>query len=68
MAETVVPGPVCDLSAVREATCIHTKKIYDSCQAKDCIEDLRLYPTRSPPRPSLTRPPASRPAAPVCSM
>lgn len=47
MAETVVPGPVCDLSAVREATCIHTKKIYDSCQAKDCIEDLRLYPTES---------------------
>lgn len=47
MAETVVPGPVCDLSAVREATCIHTKKIYDSCQAKDCIEDLQLYPTES---------------------
>lgn len=47
MAENVVPGPVTDLSAVREATCIHTKKIYDSCQSKDCIEDLRLYPTRS---------------------
>lgn len=47
MAESVVPGPVSDLSAVREATCIHTKKIYDSCQAKDCIEDLRLYPTQS---------------------
>lgn len=47
MAETVVPGPVSDLSAVREATCIHTKKIFDSCQAKDCIEDLRLYPTQS---------------------
>ena len=31
----------------RESTCIHTRKIYDSCQAKDCIEDLRLYPTRS---------------------
>ena len=47
MAENIVPGPVSDLSAVREATCIHTKKIYDSCQAKDCIEDLRLYPTAS---------------------
>lgn len=31
----------------REETCIHTRKIYDSCQAKDCIEDLRLYPTVS---------------------
>ncbi len=47
MAENVVPGPVTDLSAVREATCIHTRKIYDSCQAKDCMEDLRLYPTVS---------------------
>lgn len=47
MAETAVPGPVTDLSAVREATCVHTKKIYDACQSKDCIEDLRLYPTES---------------------
>ena len=28
-----------------EAVCIHTKKIYDSCRDKDCIEDLRFYPT-----------------------
>ncbi|MDR2530306.1 MAG: hypothetical protein LBC65_02035 [Oscillospiraceae bacterium] len=27
----------------KEATCIHTRKIYDSCKDKDCIEDLRLY-------------------------
>lgn len=27
--------------------CIHTRKIFDSCQAKDCIEDLRFYPTLS---------------------
>ena len=47
MAESVVPGPISDLSAVREATCVHTKKIYDSCQAKDGREDLRLYPTQS---------------------
>ena len=32
---------------IRESTCIHTKKIYDSCQAKDCVEDLRLYPLLS---------------------
>ncbi len=31
----------------REATCIHARKIYDSCQAKDCMEDLRFYPTVS---------------------
>lgn len=31
----------------REVTCIHARKIYDSCQAKDCIEDLRFYPTVS---------------------
>ena len=29
----------------REAVCIHTKKIYSSCRDKDCIEDLRFYPT-----------------------
>lgn len=27
--------------------CIHTKKIFDSCKDKDCIEDIRVYPTRS---------------------
>lgn len=31
----------------REVTCIHARKIYDSCQSKDCIEDLRFYPTVS---------------------
>jgi hypothetical protein len=30
-----------------EITCIHTRKIFDSCQAKDCLEDLRFYPTRT---------------------
>ena len=47
MAEKVMPGPVSDLSGIREATCVHTRKIYDSCQSKDCVEDLRLYPTAS---------------------
>ena len=47
MAETVIPGPVSECAPIREATCIHTKKIYDSCQSKDCIEDLRVYPTAS---------------------
>ncbi len=45
MAENGMPGPVCDLKNVRESVCIHTKKIFDSCRDKDCIEDLRFYPT-----------------------
>ena len=44
MPEKVMPGPVEDLSGIREAVCIHTRKIYDSCRDKDCIEDLRFYP------------------------
>jgi len=46
MPERVVPGPVNAPAASNcEAVCIHTKKIYDSCRDKDCIEDLRFYPT-----------------------
>ena len=45
MPEKVAPGPVSDDSCIREAVCIHTKKIFDSCKDKDCIEDLRVYPT-----------------------
>ncbi|MBQ0038183.1 MAG: hypothetical protein KBS74_05865 [Clostridiales bacterium] len=45
MAENSVPGPVCDLSSIRESVCIHTRKIFDSCRDKDCVEDLRFYPT-----------------------
>lgn len=44
MADKVVPGPVSDAGGIREAVCIHTRKIYDSCRDKDCIEDLRFYP------------------------
>jgi hypothetical protein len=47
MSERVVPGPVQDNCAIREAVCIHTRKIFDSCRDKDCIEDLRVYPTRT---------------------
>ena len=47
MPENGMPGPVCDLSSVRESVCIHTRKIFDSCRDKDCVEDLRFYPTAS---------------------
>ena len=46
MPEKVVPGPVCEDRSIREAVCIHTKKIFDSCKDRDCVEDLRVYPTR----------------------
>ena len=47
MADFIEPGPVCDTAGIREAVCIHTRKIFDSCRDKDCVEDLRLYPTVS---------------------
>lgn len=31
----------------REAVCIHTDKIYDSCRDKDCLENIRVYLTPS---------------------
>ena len=39
MADRVKPGPVNETAAVREAVSIHTKKIYDSCRDKDCLEE-----------------------------
>ena len=35
-----------DLSGIREAVCIHTRKVMDACRDKDCVEDLRVYLTR----------------------
>ena len=46
MSEKVVPGPVQDNAGIREAVCIDTRKIFDACKDKDCIEDLRFYPTQ----------------------
>ena len=28
---------------IREAVCIHTDKVYDSCRDKECLENLRVY-------------------------
>lgn len=44
MAERVLPGPVESTACIREAVCIHTRKIFDSCRDSDCVEDLRVYP------------------------
>ncbi len=29
----------------KEAVCIHTEKVYDSCRDKDCLENIRVYLT-----------------------
>lgn len=47
MPELVMPGPVGGERCIREAVCIHTKRITDSCRDKDCLECLRVYPTKS---------------------
>ena len=35
MSERVLPGPIEDMRGVREAVCVHTRKIYDSCREED---------------------------------
>ena len=47
MADKIVPGPVSASDTVREAVCINTRKIMDSCRDKDCVEELRVFPTLS---------------------
>jgi len=45
MADRIAPGPVENTAIIREAVCINTRKIFDSCRDKDCVDDLRVYPT-----------------------
>ena len=47
MSEMTSPGPETDLRRDYESVCVHTRKIFDSCQSRDCIEDLRFYPTQT---------------------
>lgn len=47
MADRVLPGPVESSSCSTGSVNIHTNKIFDCCRDKDCIEDLRVYPTVS---------------------
>ena len=47
MADRVAPGPVNKEAVIREAVSINTRKIFDSCRDKDCIDDLRVFPTVS---------------------
>ena len=43
MPEKVVPGPVCEDRSIREAVCIHTKKIFDSCREEDIAFYILFY-------------------------
>ena len=47
MADRVTPGPVNKEAVIREAVSVNTRKIFDSCRDKDCIDDLRVFPTES---------------------
>lgn len=47
MPEKVSPGPLRGNPPPREAVCIHTRKVYDSCRDKDCMQDVRVYLTAS---------------------
>jgi len=47
MADRVMPGPVDNTAVIQEAVSINTRKIFDSCRDKDCVDDLRVYPTVS---------------------
>ncbi len=47
MADRVLPGPVEECCNSSHSVNIHTSKIFDCCRDKDCVEDLRVYPTVS---------------------
>lgn len=44
MPELTAPGPVTENAGIREAVCIHTKKIYDSCRDKDIAGYKNMKP------------------------
>ena len=47
MSENCHGSVSCCGDDLRQALSIHTQKITDSCRDKDCIEDLRVYLTKS---------------------
>lgn len=47
MSETCSGSVRCNIENLQEALSIHTRKITDSCRDKDCIEDLRVFLTRT---------------------
>lgn len=47
MADKVLSGPADTSCSIENGMNIHTTKIMDACRDKDCVEDLRIYPTVS---------------------
>ena len=47
MSERCSGSVRCNIEDLQEALSIHTRKITDSCRDKDCIEDLRVYLTKT---------------------
>lgn len=47
MPDRVLPGPVERRDRRPSAVNVHTRKIFSACRDKDCIDDLRVYPTVS---------------------
>ena len=43
MADRVLPGPVDSAACIREAVCVHTKKIFDSCREKEFIRKMLYF-------------------------
>ena len=48
MPELTAPGPVAENAGIREAVCIHTKKIFDSCRDKEGAGYKFFGPLRLP--------------------
>ena len=46
MSDRVYPGPIYSNRMPREAVCVHTRKVYDSCRDKECLQDMRVFLTR----------------------
>ena len=47
MPDRIMPGPVERPNEPARTVNIHTSKIFSACRDKDCIDDLRVYPTVS---------------------
>ena len=46
MPDRVTPGPLRGNQTPREAVSVHTRRVYDSCRDKECLQDIRVYLTR----------------------
>lgn len=47
MPDRTVPAPAESGRQIREAVGVNISKIFDTCLDKDCIDELRVYPTES---------------------